>query len=192
MRPSVRRALEADERLKVYARLDSYEGSQKALEGLKLMAGEAPESDWFRAAQRARWHLCQSDANNEAFASEEDQPSVAATLAVAEFQVSLSYEKRFLKAYISKILTEANTQITGWRCGRQLGLISFLASAAVYSGVPFDVFMVAQKGRGLRRERQRSSPHSGFQGRLLLSLQLTFTCLETWSSVGGPYWNPGS
>ena len=51
--------------------------------------------------------------------------------------------RTFLEAYIFKFLTAANTQVAGW-FGRQLGLVSFLASVAEYNGVNYYGYMVAE------------------------------------------------
>ena len=50
----------------------------------------------------------------------------------------------------------ANTGVAGlWR-GRQIGLISFAASAAKYKGAEIDGCKVSHRGRGLRNEGNRT------------------------------------
>ena len=61
--------------------------------------------------------------------------------------VSRSYEQGLAQTYVSKSSMAATTQVTGRWSGRQLGLRSFLASAAVNNGVKFDGLIVAHKAR---------------------------------------------
>ena len=73
---------------------------------------------------------------------------MTATVAVAGLQVSRIFEQMILGAFIFQVLKAACVQVTGWRRGRQLDLISFLAWDAVCNGVKFDGSMVSRKGAG--------------------------------------------
>ena len=94
----------------------------------------------------ARWHVWPSKDKPDASSSSDDQLSITATSGVAGFQVSRIFKPRFAESYIFKFTTAATAQVAGWRRGRQLGLISFLASAAVYNGVKFDGYAAAHSG----------------------------------------------
>lgn len=78
---------------------------------------------------------------------------MTATLVAAEFEVPLICDSSVAAAYIFKVLTAASAQITGWRRGRQLGLISFKAPAAEYDGAAFDGLVVSHKGWGFQAGR---------------------------------------
>ena len=141
-------ALGDDERLTVNVRPNGYGHFREAPDGLKRIAAEAEDGDWFVAAwghAGARWYLRQSEANSEASIFDKVQLLIAAT---HHFQISRSCKHHFLEAYIFKGLSAANSKITGWWRGSRLGAISFLAPAAIFRGGQFYGFRASQKNWG--------------------------------------------
>ena len=111
---------------------------------------------------------------------------MAATFVAAEFRVSRSRKHHFLGADISRIRAAANAQVADWWRGRQLGLISFLASAAAHNGLHLDCFLVDQKGLGLRRGDSTACHIQAFEDVLLLHFRHTLTSLGPRILAGAP------
>ena len=132
MRANLHQSLTGDEQLKALARWDSDDDDHKALEEQKRVveaahASETTGADW--GCGNAHWWPSQTEAQQGAFVYDEDQLLIAVTLVAANFQVSRIFDAPLVENDLFKVSTAANTQATGRRRGRQLGLISFLASA---------------------------------------------------------------
>ena len=74
---------------------------------------------------------------------------IASTFCAAELQVSREASMRDLELRIFGLVSAANTLITGWWKGRQLGLIRFLAAAARHNGAVFSSNGVSHRAWGL-------------------------------------------
>ena len=84
-----------------------------------------------------------------AFPFDKNQPLIAATMTVAEFQVSRSLDPKFSESRISKFFSAAGDRVAGWRRGEQVGLATFTSTAPCIDGVKFGDYLVAQGGLGV-------------------------------------------
>ena len=98
-------------------------------------------------ATEARWQLREGVAPKGAFAATMGSFSLRLLWRRQGFKFRAVLRRGFRELF--EMPPGAGGQVTGWRRGRQLGLISFLAPAAVYNGVKLDGLAVARKGRGL-------------------------------------------
>ena len=109
---------------------------------------------------------------------------LSAAMVAAGLKVSRSYDPTFAEAFVLRILTAANTQVIGWRRGRQLGLISLVASATGFYGAKPSGDAVTHKGWGLRRGADRAREVQVFRGLTVLSVQLTLASVANRSLAG--------
>ena len=75
-----------------------------------------------------------------------------ATLCAAELQASREIQAPELELRIFKLVMSANGLVRGWRKGRQLGLIQFLAEAGKSNGSVYTYAWVFRRGWGLGPE----------------------------------------
>ena len=103
-------------------------GGQQGFGLLRAMAISAPPNtayatDWGHSnASFCPW---QTEADTEAFAHNNEQLLRAATFCAAEFRVSRDYALGSCGNHLFEVLIAADSQLTGWRQGRHLGLVSF-------------------------------------------------------------------
>ena len=99
--------------------------------------------------QNASHHLLRTEATDDAFSYSEEDLYISAVFCAAELQVSRKAEMHELELHIFNLVTSANKLITGWWKGKQLGLISFWATAARHHGALFAPNGVSHKAWGL-------------------------------------------
>ena len=94
----------------------SYDENQRAPVDLRKRSDSPLVQDGFGPTWdhvNARWHLWGSEATQGAFAFNDDQLLLVTTLAVAELQVSRSYEQRFAEMRIFRIFAARSARVTG-------------------------------------------------------------------------------
>ena len=111
---------------------------------------------------RARYRLRSTEASAGDFVYDEERLLITASPTAAEFQVSRAFSLGTAELRVFKVLIAADSQIIGWRQGRQLGVISFLAPAAKLNGAKFDGAFVTHGGVGLAPRGYRISLFSSF------------------------------
>ena len=99
--------------------------------------------------QNASYQLLHTVAASDAFSYSEEDLYISAVFCAAELQVSRKAEMHELELHIFNLVTSANKLITGWWKGKQLGLISFWATAARHHGAIFAPNGVSHKAWGL-------------------------------------------
>ena len=148
MRASLHQAVEEQKGLRALARSPKAGDNQKALEKLKDIRNPASPNavlgtDWDHS--NARHWIWNADAEGGASAYDEEQPLRAPAVCAAKFPVLRSSDQSLMEEYLYEVLIAADIQLAGWWRGRQLGLISFLASAAEFHGSMFDKTFATQK-----------------------------------------------
>ena len=136
-------------------RLVNSPDSSDACQAMAILQAEAnavPEKElicplWDH--QNASYHLLCTEATDDAFSYSEEDLKISAVFCAAELQVSRKADMRELELHIFNLLTAANKLITGWWKGKQLGLISFWATAARHNGAIFAQNGVSHKAWGL-------------------------------------------
>ena len=124
-------------------------GSSCALETAFSKRKQIPAC-WGRP--NASYSLLRADADSQAFTHTRVQLRTAATLCAAELQVSREIQAPELELRIFKLATSPNDLVTGWRKGRQLGLIQFLAEAGKSNGSVYTYAWAFRRGWGLDPE----------------------------------------
>ena len=152
MRASPQQAREQDSELKALQLSSRALDSAEAFALVKAPAISVPSSvasarDWEHAD--ASFWLWATEASKEPCAYNEKKLLAAATIYVAVFEVSRIFSASSAEEHFFKVLIAANTQITGWRQGTQIGIISFPYEAAEGRRVAFDGTMAPDEGWGL-------------------------------------------
>ena len=93
--------------------------------------------------------MLHASADSEAFTYSQEDLYIAAAFCAAELQVSREALMPDLELHIFGLVAAANELITGWRKGRQLGLVRFLAAAARRNGAVFSPNGVSHRAWGL-------------------------------------------
>ena len=152
-RASLHRAVRQDTELKALARSLKPADGQNALEELEAMSKSGslaldpigPDRDH----GSARHWLRDTEAREEAVARKGEQLLRAAIFREAEFQVSRSFGQCSTGQQLFKVLIAANTELAGWRGGRQQGPISFLYRSSKFQGAKFDGAVATHQEWGL-------------------------------------------
>ena len=119
---------------------------------LQTEANGVPEKELINQCwdhQHASYWLLRAQADSDAFSYSEEDLFISAVFCAAELQVSRKAQMRDLELHIFGLVTSANKLITGWRKGKQLGLVRFLAAAARHNGANFAPNGVSHRAWGL-------------------------------------------
>ena len=152
IRASLELAQSRDRELRRLAISTEPADSQQAIAILQSEASAAPAKEHIAPCwghpNASHW-LLHTSADSQAFIYSEDDLYIAAAFCAAELQVSRGASMSDLELIIFGLVTAANKLITGWRKGRQLGLVRFLAAAARRNGAVFSPNGVSHRAWGL-------------------------------------------
>ena len=152
LRASLHQASIQNAELQAPARSVEAEDGHQAFGFLRAFAGVA-SPDVARTTDRGRsnathW-LRNTEADEKPCQYANEQLLRAAALRAAQFQISRMFALRSIERRLSKVFVAANTQLAGWRRGRQIGLISLIFEATEINGADFDGTRVTHQIRRL-------------------------------------------
>ena len=152
IRVSLESAQLQDRELRRLAKSTDPAGTQQAAAILQSEAIAAPEKEpapsrWDHP--NASYWLLHTKADSRALIYSEAELYIATVFCAAELQVLRDIKLPDLELIVLGLVSSANQPITGWRKGRQLGLVRFLADAAKHNGAIYSRNGVSRRAWGL-------------------------------------------